>query len=132
MLDVELWGLAAQAHRVTSLVLHLANVVLLFLVIRLLTGSGVRSWVVAALFALHPMHAESPTQASLVLQALALPCAQAAAVPASLVLYARSSDVEGIRDARFLLLLVTGRFQRAGVPSAVGPTPGEAMVVLVP
>lgn len=43
----------------TNALLHTANTVLLFWVLRLLTGFLGRSWIVAALFALHPLHVES-------------------------------------------------------------------------
>jgi Flp pilus assembly protein TadD len=59
MLDVERSGLDAGAHHVTSLVLHCANAVLLFLVLQGMTRSTGRSAFVAALFALHPLHVES-------------------------------------------------------------------------
>src|SRR5262249_52736620 len=41
------------------LLLHLANTVLLFLLVRRMTGATGRSAFVAALFALHPLHVES-------------------------------------------------------------------------
>jgi hypothetical protein len=45
-------------HR-TNLLLHAGNVLLLFGVLRQMTGSAWRSAVVAALFAVHPLHVES-------------------------------------------------------------------------
>ena len=59
MLDVSLYGLAPWGHHLTSLLLHLANTVLLFGALRRLTRSPWRSLGVAALFALHPLHVES-------------------------------------------------------------------------
>ncbi|HYR96043.1 MAG TPA: tetratricopeptide repeat protein [Candidatus Binatus sp.] len=59
MLDVRLYGLNPAGHHMTSLVFHAANVVLLFLVLRSMTGALWRSLAVAALFALHPLHVES-------------------------------------------------------------------------
>ena len=59
MLDVQSFGLDAAAHHRTSLVLHAANAVLLFLVLLRMTGALGRSVLVAALFALHPLHVES-------------------------------------------------------------------------
>jgi tetratricopeptide (TPR) repeat protein len=59
LLDVELYGLNPRGHHLTSLVLHIANTVLLFLVLRGLTGTGTPSLVAAALFGLHPAHVES-------------------------------------------------------------------------
>lgn len=52
-------GPGAGARHVTSLMLHVANTVLLFLVLALITGYVWRSAFVAALFALHPLHVES-------------------------------------------------------------------------
>ncbi|MFZ2640590.1 MAG: tetratricopeptide repeat protein [Verrucomicrobiia bacterium] len=48
------WG-----HHLTSILLHTANTVLLFLLLRCMTGSLWRSAWVAALFALHPLHVET-------------------------------------------------------------------------
>jgi tetratricopeptide (TPR) repeat protein len=59
LLDCQLFGLDAAGHHATSLLLHLANVVLLFAVLRRLTGAVWRSAAVAALFAVHPAHVES-------------------------------------------------------------------------
>jgi protein O-mannosyl-transferase len=59
MLDVELFGLDAGRHHLTSLVLHVANTVLLLVVLVAATGALWRSAMVAALFALHPLHVES-------------------------------------------------------------------------
>jgi Tfp pilus assembly protein PilF len=59
MIDVSLFGMDAGAHHVTSLVLHVANTLLLFDVLRRMTGALGRSAFVAALFAVHPLHVES-------------------------------------------------------------------------
>lgn len=59
MLDCQLFGLRPWGHHLTSLLLHAANSVLLFLVFLRLTGATWRSFVVAALFGLHPLHVES-------------------------------------------------------------------------
>jgi len=59
MLDVELFGLWAGGHHLSSLALHLLNALLLFALLRGLTGRTGLSWFVAALFALHPAHVES-------------------------------------------------------------------------
>jgi tetratricopeptide (TPR) repeat protein len=59
MLDVAMFGLWAGGHHLTSLVLHCANAVLVFLVLKSLSGAVWRSAAVAALFALHPLHVES-------------------------------------------------------------------------
>jgi tetratricopeptide (TPR) repeat protein len=59
MLDVELFGLDPAGHHATSVLLHAANTVLLFAVLRAATGARWRSALVAALFGLHPLHVES-------------------------------------------------------------------------
>ena len=59
MLDVEIYGLHPGGHHLTSLFLHIANTVLLFLVFHQMTRAPWRSGLVAALFALHPLHVES-------------------------------------------------------------------------
>lgn len=58
-LDVTLFGLDPAGHHLVSLALHAANAVLLLLALFLMTGAPWRSAVVAALFALHPLHVES-------------------------------------------------------------------------
>jgi hypothetical protein len=58
--DAQMYGgEAAWGFHLTNLLLHTANVVLLFLALRRLTGAVWRSAVVAALFAVHPAHVES-------------------------------------------------------------------------
>jgi Flp pilus assembly protein TadD len=59
MLDCELYGLNPGGHHLTNVLLHMANAVLLFVVLRWMTGAIWRSGLVAALFALHPLHVES-------------------------------------------------------------------------
>jgi len=59
MLDVELYGMNAGPHHLTSLLVHVANAVLLFGLLHRMTGALFRSAFVAALFALHPLHVES-------------------------------------------------------------------------
>src|SRR2546423_13879625 len=59
MLDVKLFGVRAGALHATNLLLHLANTLLLFGVFTFMTGSPRRSGLVAALFAIHPLHVES-------------------------------------------------------------------------
>ena len=55
MVDCQLFGLNAGAHHAVSLVIHIANAILLFMVLNSLTGAVWRSAVVAGLFALHPL-----------------------------------------------------------------------------
>jgi len=59
MADCQIYGLRPAGHHLTSLLWHAANSVLLFLVLRRLTGAFWRSAMVAALFAWHPAHVES-------------------------------------------------------------------------
>jgi Flp pilus assembly protein TadD len=59
MLDMELHGLSPGGHHTTSLLLHIINSVLLFLVLCRMTGTVWKSGFVAALFALHPLNVES-------------------------------------------------------------------------
>lgn len=59
MLDVELFGMNPGAHHLSGLVLHTLTAVLLFAVLRGITGAPGRSFVVAALFAIHPLRVES-------------------------------------------------------------------------
>lgn len=58
-LDYTLHGLTPAGYHRTNLLLHAANVVLLFLLLSSLTGAIGRSGVAAALFALHPIQVES-------------------------------------------------------------------------
>lgn len=59
MLDWEMWGDDPGGHHLTSVVLHAAAAVMLFLALRRLTGSLWPSALVAVLFAVHPLRAES-------------------------------------------------------------------------
>ncbi len=59
LLDAQLFGTGAAGPHFTNFLLHAANSVLLFFLLRRLTGSQWRSAFVAALFALHPLHVET-------------------------------------------------------------------------
>ena len=59
MLDVQLFGMNPYGHHLTNLLLHTANGCLLFLFLSKMTGAAWRSVLVAALFAVHPLHVES-------------------------------------------------------------------------
>jgi tetratricopeptide (TPR) repeat protein len=59
MADVALGRGSPRILHATNLILHLCNVLLLFALLRSLTGSLWRSAFVAALFAVHPLHVES-------------------------------------------------------------------------
>jgi tetratricopeptide (TPR) repeat protein len=58
-LDCQIFGLNPAGHHYINVLLHALNAVLLFWVLWRATGSTGRSWMVAALFALHPINVES-------------------------------------------------------------------------
>jgi protein O-mannosyl-transferase len=58
MLDVQLFGMRPGAHHIVNLLLHMLNTVLLFWVLRRMTGAHWPSALVAVLFAIHPLHVE--------------------------------------------------------------------------
>jgi protein O-mannosyl-transferase len=58
-LDYQLYGLNPIGHHSTSVLLHVLNVLLLFLLLSRVTGLPGRSLLVASLFALHPLNVES-------------------------------------------------------------------------
>ena len=58
-MDISLFGLNSGAHHVVNLCIHLASTLLVFLVLRRMTGSIGASAFVAALFGVHPLHVES-------------------------------------------------------------------------
>jgi tetratricopeptide (TPR) repeat protein len=59
MLDVTLFGLDPAGHHLTSLLLHVANTLLLFALLRRDTTGAGPSAFVATVFGLHPLHVES-------------------------------------------------------------------------
>ena len=59
LIDCSVFHLDAGGHHLTSLLIHLLNVVLLYLLLRRLTVSAGAGLLVAALFALHPVNVES-------------------------------------------------------------------------
>ncbi|MGD1085372.1 MAG: tetratricopeptide repeat protein, partial [Verrucomicrobiota bacterium] len=59
MADCQVYGLWAGGHHLTNVALHTVTTVLLFLVLRAMTGALWRSGFVAAVFAIHPLRAES-------------------------------------------------------------------------
>jgi tetratricopeptide (TPR) repeat protein len=58
-LDVQILGMDPAGHHLVSLLLHVANTLLLFLVLNRMTQALWQSAAVAFLFALHPLHVES-------------------------------------------------------------------------
>ncbi len=59
MLDADIFGSGATGPHFVNLILHLANTVLLFTLLRRMTGALWPSAIVGGLFALHPLHVES-------------------------------------------------------------------------
>ncbi len=59
MIDWQFYGLNSGKHHLTNLIFHVANTVLIFGLLRVMTGTFWRSALVAALFAWHPVHVES-------------------------------------------------------------------------
>lgn len=59
IIDYQLYSLNPQGHHLTSLLFHIANTLLLFIILTRMTAALWQSALVAALFALHPMHVES-------------------------------------------------------------------------
>lgn len=59
MLEVELFGMSPGPMHITNVVLHILNSLMLYLWLRMATGSMVRSFLVALVFAIHPAHVES-------------------------------------------------------------------------
>jgi len=59
MLDYQLFGSKPGRHHLTNVFFHIANTLLLFLILNRMTRAFWQSAFVAALFALHPLHVES-------------------------------------------------------------------------
>ena len=59
ILDYLLYGPNPAGHHLTNLFLHIINTLLLFFILKRMTGFNWRSAFVAALFAIHPLHVES-------------------------------------------------------------------------
>jgi hypothetical protein len=59
MMDCQLFGIEPAGPHLTNLLFHTANSLLLFLLLQFCTGGWLPSFLVAALFAVHPLHVES-------------------------------------------------------------------------
>jgi Flp pilus assembly protein TadD len=58
-MDCALYGVNPYGHHITGVLLHVLNVLLLFLLLARATGAAGGSFLVAALFAVHPINVES-------------------------------------------------------------------------
>jgi protein O-mannosyl-transferase len=59
MVDSQVLGLNAGGHLFVNALIHVSNTLLLFFFLKRITGASWRGAMVAALFALHPLHVES-------------------------------------------------------------------------
>ncbi len=59
LIDHTIWGLNPCGYHATNVLLHLVNGVLVFLLLRQLTGNTFVAWLTAALFLIHPVQIES-------------------------------------------------------------------------
>ncbi|MGV7221106.1 MAG: tetratricopeptide repeat protein [Nitrospinales bacterium] len=59
MLDYQIYGLKPLGHHLTNTLFHIANALLLYLVLVMMTGAVWQSSFVAILFAVHPLNVES-------------------------------------------------------------------------
>jgi tetratricopeptide (TPR) repeat protein len=100
MLDVQLFGMNPGAHHLVGLGLHAANAALLYLLLLRLTGARWRSALVAALFAVHPLHVESFAWASERKDVLSTALALGA-----MLAYERAARAGRVASARALPLL---------------------------
>ena len=64
MLDCQLFGLNPGGHHFTSLLIHSINALMLFYLFKRMTGAFLPSLLVAAIFAIHPLHVEPVAWAS--------------------------------------------------------------------
>ena len=59
LIDMELFGADAGGQHVVNLIFHIANSILLFILLKKMTSQRLASALVAFLFAVHPLHVES-------------------------------------------------------------------------
>lgn len=58
-IDYKIWGLNPSGFHLTNILLHISNVILLYIILLRITKSKIISFFSSLLFALHPMHTES-------------------------------------------------------------------------
>lgn len=58
-IDFQLFGLWAGGYHLTNIILHTANALFVFILFSRITGSSAKSFVIAAIFAWHPVKVES-------------------------------------------------------------------------
>ncbi len=59
MLDVTMFGMNPAGHHASSLIIHVINALLLYFLFFRISSLRARSFLVAALFSIHPLHVES-------------------------------------------------------------------------
>jgi tetratricopeptide (TPR) repeat protein len=59
LIDVSLFGMNPTGHHAVNLLIHILNTLILFFLLKKMTGSMWKSAFVAALFSLHPLHVQS-------------------------------------------------------------------------
>lgn len=96
MADVEWYGLRPAGHHLTSLLLHAANAILLFWVLRGMTGRFWPALLAAALWAAHPLRTESVVWISERKDVLAMLFGLLA-----VGMHGRNASGEGTRPTRF-------------------------------
>lgn len=115
LIDGALFGLNPAGHHLTSLLLHLANAVLLLLLLAAATGRLWRSAVVALVFATHPLHVSSVAWVterkdvlSVFFSLLSLAAFARFAAAYRGYLEQRDNGRSGVRAVRWYLLLAAG------------------------
>ena len=120
MLDVQLFGEDPGAMHLSSMWLHAANAILLFALLRYLTGAFWRSAAVAALFAVHPLHVEPVAWLSDRKDLVATFFWLLTALTYGRWVKSGSSEVEGQRNWRwFALAHLTAALATMSKPTAV-------------
>ena len=59
LFEYKFFGLNPQPYHFTNIILHLLNCLLVFWLFYLISGRSLRAWIVAILFAIHPLRVES-------------------------------------------------------------------------